>query len=259
MIFKSTLVNELRSKVSEYLDKYSRNDLWVTEISTKHVRDLPTNVEIDDQLCLNLPDNINLKDTENAISIHKTLRHLTPLQASDPRLWTRFCHMDFWSYMRTRWPIEKHLVNQNRAVRFIESRYFVAQAQSRALLRNGMARLWWTAQLSHDSDRENPYELTEVLLSTLDVTQQILERGMGRADNILKGFLEFLLRNNDTLLTGGNINRDRIRRLAKHLNMYGGISVLDCLNKNEIMDLLNEELTRILKSESNKNAKKAKE
>lgn len=249
-IFKSTLANSLRSSVTMNLDKYLRDDVWVAEVSTKSNRDMQTGVEHTEPLSLDFPENGNLKDIENAIRFHKALRHLTPLQARDPRLWTRLAHMEFWPYMRLRWPVEKHMPNRDRAVRFVESRYFVAQSQSRSLLRNGVARLWWTAQLSHDPDRVNPYELTTVLLSTLDITQQIVERGMGRASNIIRGFLEFLLRNSDTLLARGNKNRDRIRRLAKHLNMYGGVSVLDLFSQGEVMDLLNKELARILESES---------
>ena len=249
-IFKSTLVNALRSSISVNLDKYLRDDVWVTEVSTKSNRDMQTGVELAEPLNLAFPENGNLKDIENAIRFHKALRHLTPLQARDPRLWTRLAHMELWPYMRLRWPVEKHVSNRDRATRFVESRYFVAQSQSRALLRNGVARLWWTAQLSHDPDRNNPYELTTVLLSTLDITQQIVERGMGRATNIIRGFLEFLLRNSATLLTGGDKNRARIRKLAKHLNMYGGVCVLDLLSHAEIMGLLDKELACILKAEA---------
>jgi len=176
-----------------------------------------------------------------------------PLQARDPRLWTRLSHVEFWPYMRSRWPVEKRHRAEDEAVRYIRAHYFVAQSQSRALLRNGIARLWWTAHVSHDPDRQNPYELTSVLLSSLDITQQLLERGMGRANNVTKAFLELLLRNQGTLLTGGNRNRVRIRRLAKHLNMYGGVSILDCHSQSEIMALLETELARILQGEASTN------
>jgi hypothetical protein len=249
VVFKSTLVNALHSSVAMNLDNYSRNDVWVEEVSTNNNRDMKTGVVPAGPLHLHSPENDTLKDIENAIHLHKALRHLTPLQARDPRLWTRFAHVEFWSYMRLRWPIEKHISNRDRATRFIESRYFVAQSQSRALLRNGIARLWWTAQLSHDSDRDNPYELTTVLLSTLDITQQIVERSLGRAGNIIRGFLEFLLCNKEILLTGGGINRTRIRQLAKHLNMYGGVCLLDVLSHGEVTDLLNKEFDRILAAE----------
>lgn len=250
VIFKSSLVNALQSSIRVNLDKYLRDESWVAEVSTQSARDMQTAVEVAEPICLEFPENGNLKDTENAIRFHKALRHLTPLQARDPRLWTRMCHVDFWPYMRLRWSAEKHMANRDKAVRVIEERYFVAQSQSRALLRNGIARLWWTAQLSHDPERQNPYELTAILLTTLDITQQILERNLGRANNVTRGFLEFLLRNSNTLLMGGNKNRVRIRRLAKHLNMYGGISVLDCLSRGDVMELLDTELTRILQTET---------
>lgn len=250
LIFKSTLVNALRSSVTTNLDNYLRDDVWIPEVSIQSNRDMPTGVELAGLPSLELPDNGDHNDIENAIRFHKVLRDLTPLQARDPRLWTRLTHIEYWPYMRLRWPIEKHIANRERAGRFIEARYFVVQSQSRALLRNGIARLWWTAQLSHDPARDNPYELTTVLLSTLDITQQIVERGMGRANNIIKGFLEFLLRNGDVLLTGGDKNRNRIRRLAKHLNMYGGVCILDLLSEGEVVDLLNKELSRILETET---------
>jgi hypothetical protein len=211
---------------------------------------MQTNVELAEPLSLELPVDGDHKDTENAIHFHRALRYLTPLQARDPRLWTRLAHVELWSYMRLRWDADKHMANRDRAARFVESRYFVAQSQSRALLRHGIARLWWTAQLSHDPDRENPYELTTVLLSTLDITQQIVERGMGRANNIIRGFLAFLLANSELLLSGGDTNRARIRRLAKNLNMYGGVCVLDLLSQAEVTDVLAKELDRICESEA---------
>ncbi|MFA4987896.1 MAG: DUF6339 family protein [Candidatus Brocadiia bacterium] len=249
-IFKSTFVNALRSSISANLDKYLRDDVWVSEMSTRSSREMQTSVEISEPLCLDFPGDGDHKDTENAIRFHKALRHLTPLQARDPRLWTRLAHVELWPYMRQRWNAERHMANRDRAARYVETRYFVTQSQSRALLRHGIARLWWTAHLSHDPDRENPYELTAVLLSTLDITQQIVERGMGRADNINKGFLAFLLGNGGVLLSGGDKNRTRIRRLAKHLNMLGGVCVLDLLSQSDVAEILAKEFARIQESEA---------
>jgi hypothetical protein len=206
---------------------------------------MQTEVAVADRLALYEPKNGNLMDVENAILLHRALSHLTPLQARDPRLWTHLTHVECWQYMRKRWPVERHIAQRDRAMRFVLSRYFVPQSQSRALLRNGIARLWWTARMSYDAERDNPYELTAVLLSTLDITQQILERGIGRAPNVILSFLEFLVRNREVLLTGGNENRVRIRRLAKFLNLHGGVSILDCLSKAEILELLHIEFSRI--------------
>ena len=154
--------------------------------------------------------------------------------------------------MRKRWHVERAGADTDKAARFVLSRYFIAQDDSRALLRNGMARLWWTAHMTFDATRNNPYELTAVLLSRLDITQQILERNIGRAPVVLISFLEFLLQNKATLLTGGDQNRVRIRRLAIALNLYGGVCLLDCLTQMDLLKLLGAELQRTLASEKKK-------
>ena len=249
-IFKETFVNSIRGSVQANLPRYSEDGVWVSDLGVKSQREMETSVELKTPLELLEPTNGDLKDIENAIRVHKALPHLTPLQARDPRLWTRLSHVENWTYMRSRWRVEKHLKDEGRAIRFVEAHYFVTQAQSRALLRNGIARLWWTAKVSHDPARDNPYELVPILLSTLDITQQILERGIGRAPAVLAGFLEFLNRHKDFLLTGGDENRIRIRRLAKFLNMHGGVCILDSLSQAQIMALLEAELRRMLTSPS---------
>jgi hypothetical protein len=245
-------VGTLLSNVGSNLDKYLRKDKWVLEVGSQSIRDLPTRIEIKSPLTLDEPDDDNLKDLENAIRVHKALNQLTPLQARDPRLWTRLTHVDCWQYMRKRWPLERFAADSEKGGRFITARYFISQSDSRALMRNGIARLWWTAHMSYDAQRKNSYELTSVLLYTLDITQQIMERNMGRAPVIVTGFLEFLMQNKDTLLVAGDLGRDRVRRLAKFLNMYGGVCLLDCLTQTDIIKLLGGELGRILESELKK-------
>jgi len=244
-IFKGSFVNSLRGQVHGNLKKYYCDEAWAGAIGIASQREMLTNIELKGSLDLALPEAGDLKDTENAVRLHKALPQLTPLQARDPRLWVRLAHVEFWEYMRRRWPVERYAADgESKVVGRILERYFVPQSQSRALLRNGAARLWWTAKLSHDLDRDNPYELTHVLLSTLDITQQILERGLGRAPDVVMGFLEFLRRHKSEMLTGGDANRARIRGLAKFLNLHGGVCILDCLNRSQIIALLEQEFAR---------------
>jgi hypothetical protein len=63
----------------------------------------------------------------------------------------------------------------------------------------------------------------------------------------VSSFLEFL-----------SLNRERIRRLAKFLNLYGGVCLLDCLKQGDITKLLESELGRILASEERKTTVLAK-
>ena len=59
------------------------------------------------------------------------------------------------------------------------------------------------------------------------------------------GFLEFLLRNKNKLLGPGDAKRVRIRELAKHLNLRGGITLLDSLSKTDVLELLDNGSARI--------------
>jgi hypothetical protein len=113
------------------------------------------------------------------------------------------------------------------------------------LLRNGLARLWWYGHVTHDPERQNPYELTRVLLSTLDITQQIMERNFGRIENVRTGFLEFLLRNQKKLLGPGNKKRWYIRQLAIYLNLRGGVTLLDVLSKTDVGNVLEDNFSRL--------------
>lgn len=249
-IFRQGFAEALKNGVLTNLANYHRDDKWVNQMGTKTSRELETRVEMKSVLSLDEPDDDNLKDLENAIRVHKALQGLTPLQARDPRVWTRLAHIDCWKYMRERWPVERwEKDGTEKAARNVVERYFVPRSDSRALLRNGISRLWWTAQMTYDPTRDNPYELTGVLFSTLDITQTILERNMGRGPDILSGFLEFLLQNRTELLTGGDKNRDRIRGLAKYLNMYGGVCLLDCLSETDIIRVLSTEFARMFANE----------
>src|ERR1700723_649670 len=141
-IFRESFVQNLRTSIQTNLSKYGKDAEWVSNVGSRSARDHETKLELTTPLELLEPEDDNYRDLENSIRMHKALSQLTPLQARDPRLWTRFAHVDFWEYMRKRWPVERFETDKGKALRFIESRYFVPQSQSRALLRNGMALLW---------------------------------------------------------------------------------------------------------------------
>jgi len=247
LIFRDNFVDRLRGSIRDNLRRYRAKDAWIDDIQGGLAASIQTTVEPASKLQLRHPDGDDLKDLENAILVHGALSSLTPVQARDPRLWACLTHVECWSYMRARWGIERFGGDASKTERFVLSRYFIARNESRALLRNGMARLWWYGYLTHDANRKNPYELTGVLLSTLDITQQILERSLGRVPQVNSGFLEFLLRNKKELIGPGDDKRVKVRHLAKHLNLVGGVTLLDCLGKSEVLEVLDHEFDRIQK------------
>lgn len=193
---------------------------------------------------LELPHGDDLKDLENAKIVYGAFPNLTPLQARDPRLWTKLAHVDCWAYMRRRWDVASKSDDAGLRQRYVLEHYFVRQNQSRMLLRHGIARLWWYGYLTHDPKRQDAFELTGVLLSYLDIAQQVLERNMGRAQSIRVGFLDFLRENWDELGSSAGLRRRRIRDLAKSLNLLGGVVLLDCLTTSDVRAILSEELAQ---------------
>ena len=131
-------------------------------------------------------------DYENARSIHQQLSGLTPVLAADPRLWARLTHVECWDHMQLHWPVD-----DSKSARFIRERYFFAGTNSRALLRNGISRLWWSAAMTHDEKRKNnKYELTKVILSRLDLAQQLLERSFSRGKPQVRGMKTYFAGSN---------------------------------------------------------------
>src|SRR5580692_6429389 len=51
-----------------------------------------------------MPGGDGMHDFENAKILFNAYRDLTPLQASDIRLWTYLAHADYYPYMKRRWP-----------------------------------------------------------------------------------------------------------------------------------------------------------
>ena len=242
---RGQFVRRLQSSIEQNLKLYRKEKTWIERFAGNRDWEFATPCKIEGSFNLTLPDDDDLYDLENAIRLHRALPGLTPVQAQDPRLWTRLTHLELWKYMRARWPVERYSEKDKKIVvgRVLEQ-YFVPQRQSRALIRNGAARLWWAAKLTFDPKRKNPYELTSVLLHSLDIAKNLLERSFGRSPRVTRTFLDYVLRHKNECLREGNRSRLLVRHLTKSLNFHGGICVLDCMTKRDIVAFLNEQKER---------------
>ena len=157
-LFRNNFVLHLRAAIGENLARYSERKPFAGRGAPRDQIRLTSALEPCVPLRLELPDGRDLKDLENAKIVHRAFPELTPLQARDPRLWTRLTHVECWDYMRKRWDVDRVVGADSRKEEFLRWRYFLRRHESRALLRNGIARLWWYAHLTHDRNRADPYE-----------------------------------------------------------------------------------------------------
>ena len=92
----------LRNNVEENLIRYSKDSSW-TESYFDGNFDAETNIEV------SLPELIKSPksslDIDNVKILFPALKHLTPEQAMDGRLWAHLTHVEYWNYMHARWGI----------------------------------------------------------------------------------------------------------------------------------------------------------
>jgi hypothetical protein len=233
-IFTTAHEASLASRVKDNRDRYVQKSSWAAGNPSKTC--ILSGIMVPENSG-SILDPSPQKDAENAIKLHKAL-NLTPREASRPTLWSRLTHVEMWDYMRSRW----NATGKN--ISFVRNRYFVMQSNSRPLMRNGIARLWWAAQLTR-SDRD--YHHTSLLISM----PEIAERSYARSPTILQTILEFIdgktvkKHESDKIVTAGA--RDDFRILLRRLNELGGTALLVELNKDEIKSFLEKTDTQIQK------------
>ena len=241
MYMRDAHLDKLKAAIKNNIEHYQKDEPWLDDYFEEAGWSLPSKLHVD-ELTLTEPTDAEHFDLENTIKIYEGLKNLSVTQASDERLWVYLTHVTFWKYMRLRWPVENYLgKSEAETAGNIRERYFFA---GKPLVRNGIARLWWYGYVSYDKERNDPFELTKILLSKLDIAQNLLERSFSLNPVITKTILSVLadLKKEDSPLPG----RHQFRELLKYINMLGGVTVLDALNADEFRKIVEEKLQKIM-------------
>ncbi|CUN08115.1 Uncharacterised protein [Dorea longicatena] len=159
----------------------------------------------------------------NCKIIYQHLSFLTESQACDERLWAGLCHSVYYDYLRKRWDYDtKSPKTQKEAVSNIKSRFFFSGGTRAGLFRNSIAKCWWVGRNTYDpSNVANPVIL----------------------NGIVKAFKNFKEENTQLSL------KEHIRPTLQFLNAVGGGVVLDCLDEDEIADMLIDNIYGILQGD----------
>lgn len=257
---KQKSLDSLQKDISDNLEKYQSNSSWIDQYfidkeAPKYFFD--TGIEVDDyHLIIGGPET----DFQNAKIVFETYKDkLNPVQASDLRLWAYLAHAEHWDYMCSRWkinapddkedePDDSKKSPRDKVVNRIKTRYFFGSSRGKAFVRQGIARLYWSAYLTYDENSDNPYEYTEFFFSKQDIFTSITERSYARNKVLILAALKELKKHPD-------LSRDDIRLFLAKLNQAGAITVLDFLDAEQAKQLcrkLMDEVYRIpcLKEES---------
>lgn len=241
-IFKTKIVDKLEEDIivnKEYYLNMDENPTWLIDMfreSGNNNFEVSSKIEVEPfELVLGGPET----DKQNARIIYSNLKELKPVQAVSTELWTYMTHIQFPQYMASRWKIKDN-ENEKKLKEVIKQRFFAIRG-SKGVIRNGIARLWWAGYWGYDENREDHFELVDIILDKQEIYEHISERSYNRNKNILIAALE-AIKENDMY------SRDPSRALFKKINSYGSDKHLDALDLDTAKEMV-AELVEEIKNE----------
>lgn len=241
-IFKTKILDKLEGDIllnKEYYIHMIDNPNWLIELfeeSGNNNFEVTSKIEVEPfELIIGGPETDNI----NARMIYSHLKELKPVQAVSGELWTYMTHIQFPNYMANRWKVNYN-EDEKKLKEVIKQRYFAIRG-SKGIVRNGIARLWWAGYWGYDENREDPFELVDVILDKQEIYEHISERSYNRNKNILIASLESIKEN--------NFSTREVRALYVKINSYGSDKHLDALNIETAKEMVNELVEEIKESE----------
>lgn len=177
------------------------------------------------------------RDIYNAAPVYEFVGAIDRANASDGRLWTYLAFVTYRDYMEQRWP----LVGDKWKNR-VRDRWLLTGSTRGSLIRHGIARLWWIANLTYDPHLEQPltsstgdaFAYTKAILGNEDRVLGLFDREAGGIPSVVRGVLDHVesdpSRSADTY----------IRKLMKEVTLAYGYRDLMAMTKDQVRVLIDE-------------------
>lgn len=219
--------------------RYGQAEQWLPELPGAQAGIRESQIEIVDLPDLTCaPEARTESDAENGIALYERLKVLSPVQASDERLWACLTHTHYWHYMGLRWRNESDSWDKT------ETRWFFKGSAMERLARNGVARLWWGAYATALPGTSDPYRLTRILFLNTEIQFGYMERLFGKNRCVLHAALDFIERNSPRITRRQSLS-DWARDTGKLINRVGGVLQLDALSASDVEDILESRLQEL--------------
>ena len=242
--FTSDAVKYLAEKVQENEDWYYSA---ITNTDAHPLTDpdqiRSTNIQVDSlHNRLTVSDelkNQHSNDAVNANFVFQALRNLTPVQATDERLWVYLCHTQCKNYVRRRWLSPLLPTDANNRKQEVSHFFVPSRSKQRSLFRdNAVSRLWWMGFLANQILPDRPDRFLEILLHNQDVAVQILTRSITQNRRLLRIIFEVLMK--DWEDEKALLSRNTFREWMSQINFFGGVVLLDSLSDDQLKNKILE-------------------
>lgn len=173
---------------------------------------------------------------ENVKTIYSSLRHLSIKEAENEKVWVGLSNTFYLDY---------HIFELNNASndKGMKSRAFFTYNRKRSLMLNSLSLLWWIGHYTvDDRNDKNPFHLSEFLIRNTSRSDLMLITASNIVSNkeILLGTIEGVKELSET--KGLKASRYAFTNSNKILNQIGGIRILDALSRNEIKEIVVDNL-----------------
>lgn len=175
-------------------------------------------------------------DQENVRTLYKAMMDLPLAAASDERLWAGLAHTYCWDYVQYRRRHELESGKDNEV--WMSYFYYKPYGIRRCSYLHCLSRLWWTGYLTYDSEnRENPFALTDFFTSRALPSRVLLlfSNSFASSRVVALGMLDAIKEQQDS---GTTLKREHFVAPAKYLNRISGITLLDCLSRNDVRQMI---------------------
>lgn len=234
-------LNVFKSRFDEdYLDLYleSKKEELISLFSTSS-NIIKTTIEFD-----YVPLKLESKDAQATLDniqiIRESLGFLTPIEASQEKLWVALLNHYYLDYHLDQLSMIERDIEQS-----IRARTIFTQGSKRSLLQNNLSVLWWIGYYTYDDEAENPYHLTEFFVegSYRGNALVYLSSNIVSNKNIILGSLEAI----QDLVAEEIIRETRYAytQTNKLLNQIGGVRLIDALEREEIYTIVKQELPKM--------------
>ena len=181
-------------------------------------------------------------DRKNCDVIFAALPGLTPVEATDERIWVSLCFNQFNDYVNARWPVKDQTAtgaSQKSLSSALLSHRFTGTTRTR-WRDNAISRLWWMAYYADSFEDLDSSSTLNILCLDSDLVASFLGRPWTANNRIVAKCLINELHAKYSIRDSPPFSRFKFRETLKEIDLRSGRLLLGSLNESKIITLVSE-------------------
>ena len=181
-------------------------------------------------------------DRRNCDVIFQALPGLTPVEATDERIWVSLCFNQFNDYTNVRWPLKSDPTSSRNAKDLTKSlleHRFAGTARAR-WRNNSVSRLWWMAYYANSFDGLSATSALNVLCLDSDLVASFLGRPWTANNRLVAKHLLQELEKRYLNRDAPPFSRLNFRETLKEIDLRSGRLLLGSLDEGNVESLVHK-------------------